>query len=299
MKKKIFLLCTFLVPLSIQAKIKIVTTTSDLASITKSIGKNKVQLENLTQGNENLHYLVARPDLILKTSRSDMLILNGLDLEVGWLPIVLKQARNPKIQLGKSGYCDASQKVKVLQKPLGEVNRQMGDVHVAGNPHYWTDPINGIRIAKQITACLSRFDPSNRKFYQRNFQSFSKKLKQLTVKLLKKMKPLFGKSVICFHNEFIYLMKRFRLKTPEYIEEKPGVYPTPARKSYIINYIKKHKIAVVIASPWSNVGLTREIANKSGANLLVLPIQTGSAKNTETYIKMIETSATLLYKNLK
>lgn len=283
---------------SLSAKTKIVATSRDLASIATYIGGDKVEVDSLAEGRDDLHYLSARPDFILRTNRADMFLLVGMDLEVGWAPLVLRRSRNAKIQRGAPGYCDASFKVLKHEIPEGEVNRQMGDVHVYGNPHYWTDPLNGVYIGRRIRDCLNRVDPANQGTYNKNYQAWEKKLKSLTLELMKKMRPHFGKKVVVYHREFIYLTKRFKLNQAMSIEAKPGVPPGPARIREVVARIKKDKIPLVLATPWNNLGYAREVARRGGAKLLVLPIQTGSATGTGTYPEMLRKIVDQLADNL-
>lgn len=154
------------------AKIRVVTTSEDLASIARSIGGSLVQTESLTSGNTDLHYAQARPDYIVKLNRADVFIQVGLELEVGWVPILLRQARNAKIIRGAPGYCITWRGVPLKGKPAGLITRQMGDIHPRGNPHYWTDPVNGIIIGRNIRDTLIRVDPANTARYRRNFKKF-------------------------------------------------------------------------------------------------------------------------------
>ena len=291
----LFLLCVIF---SIEARVRVITTTTDLESIAGSVGGNKIEVESLTPGKQDLHYALAQPNFILKANKADVFIFIGLDLEVGWAPAILEQSRNAKIQMGGPGYCNASVKVKVLQRPVGNVTRQMGDMHVLGNPHYWTDPVNGIKIARAIKDCLVRVDPENAGIYNKNLKEFSKKAKAKTIELLKLMKPHFNKKIVTYHQEFVYLASRFELKVPQNVELYPGVVPTPNRKREIIAFMKKEKVKVLVVSPWSNIGIARSIAEEAGIKLLILPIQTKSARGTGSYLEMIDTCARLLAKNL-
>jgi len=280
-------------------RLKVVTTSKDLASIASEIGKNLIEITSLAGGGDDLHFLHARPDYILKTSRANVVLLIGADLEVGWLPLVLKNSRNAKVQLGQSGYCDVSRGITLLEKQSGLINRQMGDVHAQGNPHYWIDPLNGIRMAKFISNCFSSVDKSNASIYKRNFNSFRSKVIKLTKKLLRTMKPHFGKKVIVYHREFSYFVKRFRLNLAMHIEDKPGASPSPGRVREVIEFIRKNKIKVILTTPWNNIGVVSRIARESGTRFLVLPMQTGAAPGTSTYLKMIEKCIQLIDKKLQ
>ena len=280
------------------AKINVVTTSADLASIAGEIGKDRINVQSLAQGTDDLHFLAARPDFIMKTSRADVFVLIGGELEVGWVPLILQQSRNRRVQIGNLGYCDTSTAIKMLEKPTGTIDRQMGDMHPFGNPHYWLDPVNGIKMARTLVRCFSRVDKANAAFYQRNYEAFKKKVKVLTKRLFRLMKPHRGKEIIPFHSEIIYVVRRFGLKQPMTIEEFPGALPGPVRQRLVTDYIKKNKVRLVTVTPWNNPGVARRIARDGGAKLIILPLQTGSVKGTETYLKMVEYCITLLAKEL-
>ncbi|MFZ5630636.1 MAG: metal ABC transporter substrate-binding protein [Spirochaetota bacterium] len=268
--------------------LRVITTTSDLASIAKEVGGDLVSVESLTQGNTDLHFVMAQPNFILKMNEADVYIEVGLDLEAGWTPYLLQQARNPNIQRGRKGYCVAVRGIKLLNVPVGEVNRSLGDMHVYGNPHYWIDPVNGIIVARNIRDTLIANDPANADAYKKNFEDFSARTKKLTAELMKIMRPHRGKRVFVYHQEFNYLANRFGFEIAGAIEEKMGVTPGPGWINAVVETIKKEKISVILCSPWTNVAVARRVAEQSGARLLLMPVQTGAGDNTDTWLKMIE-----------
>lgn len=294
----LFVFLIFLLPSIIEAKLKVITTTEDFASIAKEIGKELVDVESLTTGNTDLHFVPAQPNYILKLNRADVFIPVGLDLEVGWVPRILSQARNTKIMLGQPGYCVAYQGVDILLPQQQEINRSMGDLHAQGNPHYWPDPINGIIVAKNIRDTFVRVDPNNEKKYNKNLANFEKKVKQILIKNMKLLKNFKGTNIVSYHQEFDYLVNRYGMNIIDNIEERPGVLPGPARRKFMVDFIKNNNIKIILVSPWSNISVSRMIATESGAKLVILPIQTGSAKTVKTYLKMVDYTANLLYKNL-
>jgi zinc/manganese transport system substrate-binding protein len=282
-------LCVTLLLTPALSALHVVTSTTDLASIAKEIGGDLVTVESLTTGNIDLHFVSARPDFIMKMNRADVFVEIGLDLEAGWTPLLLSQARNPKIQRGRQGYCFAWKGIRLLQVPTGTVDRSMGDIHIFGNPHYWIDPLNGVQIAKNIKNTLSTIDYAHEKEYQRNYEVFVAKAKKITLDLMRLMRPHKGKKVVVYHQEFNYLADRFGFEISGTVEERLGVAPGPAWINKTVALIREQKIQVVLVSPWSNVGVARRVAEESGAKLLILPVQTSSGEGTETWLKMIET----------
>lgn len=280
------------------AQLRVVATSTDLASIAKEVGGNRIFVESLTAGNTDLHYVQARPDYIVKLNKADMFVSIGLELEAGWVPLLLNQSRNPKIHRGSPGYCVAYAGIELLEKPSGEISRQMGDIHPYGNPHYWTDPINGIMIARNIKDSLAKIDPVGKEEYEKNFLAFKDAALKKTKELIALMAPHKGKEVVVYHTEFIYLLRRFGLVQGMMIEELPGVAPSPAHAKKVVEYIRLRKVPLVLVSPWSNVSYARKIAQDGGAKLLVLPIQTGSLPEAKTYLETIELSVRMLHKGI-
>src|ERR1700731_3838851 len=149
----------FLPSLAEAKKLNVVTSTTDLAALTQEVGGDKVNVESIAKGYQDPHFVEAKPSFLLKLRQADLLIAVGLQLEIGWLPPLITQSGNPRIQVGAAGYLDASQFAEILEVPTGVVTRAMGDVHPLGNPHYWLDPDNGRRVARGIAQKLGELDP--------------------------------------------------------------------------------------------------------------------------------------------
>src|SRR5438045_3521872 len=161
---------------SAQSKLTVVTTTEDLASIGREVGGDHITIEALARGYQDPHFVEAKPSFILKLHSADLLVLVGRELEIGWLPPLIQQSRNSKLQPGAAGYLDASQTVKILDIPTGQVTRAMGDVHPQGNPHYWLDPGNGRRIAQAVQQKLSAVSPADAAYFAQRYADFDKRL---------------------------------------------------------------------------------------------------------------------------
>src|SRR5919109_4404383 len=159
-----------------QAAVKVITTTEDLASIAREVGGDKIKVESLARGYQDPHFVEAKPSFILKLNKADLLIAVGRELEIGWLPPLVTQSRNAKIQPGADGYLDASLTARILEIPTGQITRAMGDVHPLGNPHYWLDPDNGRRVAKAIQAKLGERDRANAAYYAQREADFESRL---------------------------------------------------------------------------------------------------------------------------
>src|SRR5437763_3953814 len=159
-----------------EGKLSVVATTEDLASIAREVGGDRIAIESIARGYQEPHFVEAKPSFILKLQRANLLVVVGRELEIGWLPPLITQSRNSKIQPGAEGYLDASLQAEILEVPTGQITRAMGDVHPLGNPHYWLDPENGKRIAKEIADKLSELRPNDRAYFQQQLASFTSRL---------------------------------------------------------------------------------------------------------------------------
>ncbi|MBV9610462.1 MAG: zinc ABC transporter substrate-binding protein, partial [Acidobacteria bacterium] len=181
-------------------KLIVVTATTDMAALTAEVGGDKIDVDSIAKGYQDPHFVEAKPSFLLKLRQADLLIVVGLQLEIGWLPPLITQSGNARIQVGASGYLDASQFAEILDIPTGTVTRAMGDVHPLGNPHYWLDPDNGRRIARGIAGKLGELDPPNSAYYQDRFKDFDKRLSEAEQKWDAEMKPFRGRKVVTYHN---------------------------------------------------------------------------------------------------
>ena len=170
------LIAAMLPTLAAGKTLNVVTATTDMAALAQEVGGDKVSVESIAKGYQDPHFVEAKPSFLLKLRQADLLITVGLQLEIGWLPPLVTQCGNPKIQVGANGYLDASQFAEILDVPTGTVTRAMGDVHPLGNPHYWLDPDNGRRVAKGVAAKLGEIDPPDAAYFQQRYQDFDKRL---------------------------------------------------------------------------------------------------------------------------
>src|SRR4051812_8652031 len=172
-----------------QGKVNVVTTTEDLAAIAREVGGDRITVESIARGYQDPHFVEAKPSFILKLQKADLLVAVGRELEIGWLPPLIQQSRNAKIQVGAEGYLDASLKAQILEVPTSQVTRAEGDVHPLGNPHYWMDPENGKRIAAGIADKLSQFRPADRPYFTMRLADFSSRIDAAEKRWLAMMAP--------------------------------------------------------------------------------------------------------------
>src|ERR1041385_5394589 len=243
------LCATLLLPSSAQAKkLKVITTLTDLASLTQEVGGDKVDVEALAKGYQDPHFVEPKPSFLLKLRNADLLVLVGLDLEIGWLPPLITQSGNGKIQPGGQGYLDASQFAEILEIPQGNVTRAEGDVHPLGNPHYWLDPNNGRRIAKGIANKLAQMDPPDQAYFQQREQDFEKRLDEADKKWQAQMAPYKGRKVVTYHRSWPNFAKHFDLDVIGYIEPRPGIPPTPSHTIELVNLMKRESVKIELRS---------------------------------------------------
>jgi zinc/manganese transport system substrate-binding protein len=270
------------------AAVRVVTTLQDFASIADSIGGSRVETFALAKGYQDPHFVDAKPSFILKLSRADMLVVAGLELEIGYLPPLLDQSRNDKIRPNGPGYLDASTGCDILQRPTQQVTRAMGDVHPYGNPHYWTDPDNGRVIARSIAAKLSEVDPAGKAAYQKGLADFEAKLSQKEKEWDAKMAPFSGTKVVTFHDSWPNFVKHFKLAVAGHVEPKPGIPPSPTHTLEIINLITTGNIRAILMEPYFDSKTPKYIADKTGAKLLVFYPSVGGTPEIRDYFGLFD-----------
>ena len=251
-------------------------------------------LSPIAKGYQDPHYVEAKPSFLLKLRRADLLVSVGLQLEIGWLPPLITQSGNPKIQVGASGYLDASQFAEILDISQGTVTRAGGDVHPMGNPHYWLDPANGRRIARGIAGKLAALDPDDAVYFQQRFQDFDKRLSTAEQKWDADMKPYRGQKIVTYHRSFTYFAKHFGLDVIGYIEPRPGIPPTPGHAIELIRLIKRENCKVVLVEPYFDLKTPQSIGRETGARVIVYLPSVGGEKQVTTYLELFDYNIRLL-----
>jgi zinc/manganese transport system substrate-binding protein len=282
-----------------QGKLTVITTTEDMAAIAREVGGDHVSVEALARGYQDPHNVEAKPSFILKLQKADLLILVGRDLEIGWLPPLITQSRNGRIQVGGPGYFDASTNVRVLEIPQGQITRAMGDVHPLGNPHYWLDPENGKIIARDIAAAFTRLRPNDKTFFDQRLTDFVNRLTQGQSRWAAAMAPFKGAKVVTYHRSFPNFADRFGLDIIGYIEPRPGIPPTPQHTLDVIAEIKRQNVKVMLVEPYFDLKTPNAIGRATGADVLVMPPSVGGVKEITDYIKLFDYDIMLLVNALK
>ena len=303
MKTHIVLLfaALLLAPVAVRAqgKLTVMTTTEDLASIAREVGGDRVTVEGIAKGYQDPHFVEAKPSFILKLQKADVLVVVGRELEIGWLPPLIQQSRNSKIQPGSAGYLDASLQASILEVPTVQVTRAMGDVHPLGNPHYWMDPENGKRVGKEIADKLSELRPNDKAFFQQKLADFTTRLDAAEKRWLAQMAPYKGTKVVTYHRSFPNFSERFGLDIIGYVEPKPGIPPSPQHTLDLINEMKRQNVKIVLVEPYFDLKTPNAIGRDTGAQVLVMPPSVGGVKEITDYFKLFDYDIALLVDAIK
>jgi zinc/manganese transport system substrate-binding protein len=286
-------------PARAQSKLNVITTTEDLASIAREIGGDHITVDSIAKGYQDPHFVEAKPSFILKLQKADVLICVGRELEIGWLPPLIQQSRNARIQVGAQGYLDASLGATILEIPNGNITRAMGDVHPLGNPHYWMDPENGKRIAKEIADKLTELRSGDAAFYQQQLASFTSRLDAAEKRWLAQMAPYKGTKMVTYHRSFPNFAERFGLDIVGYVEPRPGIPPTPQHTLDLINEMKRQNVKLVVVEPYFDMKTPMAIGRETGAQVLVLPPSVGGTKDVPDYFKLFDYDINLLVEAIK
>jgi len=275
-------------PQAALAKLRIVTTLQDFAALAQEVGGDRVETLALAKGYQDPHFVDAKPSFVLQLSRADLLIVAGLELEIGYLPPLVDQSRNPRIRPGSPGHLDASQGCEILGRPAGAVSRAMGDVHPYGNPHYWTDPENGRRIARSIAARLSELDAAGAPSFAARLADFEARLTAREAEWTRWMAPYAGTKVVAFHDSWPNFARRFGLDIVDHVEPKPGIPPTPSHLLELMAKMRQEKIGLILVEPYFDAKTPQSIAEKTGAKLVTLYPSVGGLPEITDYLKLFD-----------
>src|SRR5437667_8954060 len=270
------------------SKLRIMTATTDLAALAQEIGGEKVEVESVARGYQDPHFVEAKPSFLLKLRHADLLIVVGLELEIGWLPPLITQSTNPKIQVGAPGYFDASRFARILEMPTGAVTRAEGDVHPQGNPHYWLDPDNGLRVAKGIADKLSEMRPGDSTYFAQRYTEFEQKLKQADQQWMAQMRPYAGRKIVTYHRSWPNFAEHFGLNVVGYVEPRPGIPPSPQHTVDLIGQMKRDGVKLIVVQPYFDSNTPNAIARETGAKVVVLMPSVGGEKEITDYFKLFD-----------
>lgn len=304
--------------------LRVCATLPDLGSLVREVGGDQVAVTVFAKGMENPHFVEAKPSFIKALSRADLFIQGGLEMEVGWAPVLLQNARNGKVLPGNPGYLDASMAITPLEVPTRTIDRSMGDVHPEGNPHYLLDPMNGLKVARLVRDRLAELRPANKAYFNDRYEIFRRKVagamvgEKLAAKYeleklallseqgrlgaflkerkddallggwLGSMLPYSGTRVVADHNMWPYFARRFGISVKGFLEPKPGISPTTSHLGSLVAQMRTEGIKIVIATPYFDAKALKFVADKSGARIVSLAHQVGAQRGVEDYIGMID-----------
>lgn len=284
---------------AVAAQPKVIATTEDLAALVREVGGDRVSVEALARGYQDPHFVEAKPSFILKLHDADLLVLVGRELEIGWLPPLITQSRNARIQPGGPGYLDASIGVRILEIPTTQITRAMGDVHPQGNPHYWLDPANGRIIARAIVAALARLAPADRAYFEQRYADFDRRLAEAEKRWSAAMAPYAGTKVVTYHRSWPNFAERFGLDVIGYVEPKPGIPPSPQHTIQLIDEMKRQGVKVILVEPYFDLRTPESIAREVGGKVLVLAPSVGGVKEASDYIRLFDYNVNLVVSTFK
>jgi len=297
-KKMIWMLPLLALALPAWADLKVATSLSDLASVAQFVGGSHVTATSLCKGYEDPHFVPAKPSLMKAIQNADVFISVGLELDGGWLPLVIPGSRNPKIQPGAKGFIDASEGVEVLDKPVGTVSRAEGDIHPLGNPHYYSDPLNLVVVADHLAQVFSDLDPANAADYAANAKDFDEKMEKAVKGWKEQLAPYKGAKLVTYHENFKYFANRFGLKTFGTVEPKPGIPPNPRYLNETVEAMKASDVKVVIYQLYYDADAAQQLAKLAGGVALEIPNEVGGVPEAKDVFSKFDYIVSLLVKNL-
>jgi zinc/manganese transport system substrate-binding protein len=283
---------------SAHAKLNVVTTLPDFGSLAREIGGDKVEVVTLAKPTEDPHFVDARPSFVVSLRTADVLIEGGAELEIGWLPPLLQNARNAKIEVGKPGRVIASQGIRLMNVPAN-VTRAAGDVHALGNPHFMSDPIIAKAVALHIAQSFSTLDAANAAFYDANYKKFEATINARLQEWGAALLPFKGQSVVAYHDSWVYFAHRFGLNIEIFLEPKPGIPPSPSHLAEVIAQMKAQKIKAIIVEPFHDRKIAEKAASSTGAKVVDFSQFPGGLPNTDSYVKLIDTLVSRLVAAMK
>jgi len=282
-----------------RASLNVVGSTEDMAELVREVGGDKVKVDFVGRGYQDPHFVEAKPSFILKLAKADLLVVVGRELEIGWLPPLIQQSRNAKIQVGAEGYLDASLTAKILEIPTGQITRAMGDVHPLGNPHYWLDPDNGRRVAEAVEAKLASLSPGDAGYFQGRLADFDKRLTEAEKRWDTAMAPYKGLKIVTYHRSWPNFADRFGLDVIGYVEPRPGIPPSPSHTIDLIREMKAQNVKILLVEPYFDLKTPNSIARETGAKVLVMPPSVGGDKTITDYFKLFDYDVDLLVSAIK
>jgi zinc/manganese transport system substrate-binding protein len=272
------------------AKLRVVASIEVLADLTRQVGGDRVEVTSLSRGYQDPHFVEAKPSLVLALNRADALVYVGLDLEIGWLPPLVQQSRNARIQRGQPGNLDASSSIKPEDIPNvpSDQLRALGDIHPLGNPHYWIPPKNARAIARLIAERLTALDAGGAATYKAELARFEAQLATKEKQWESATAPLRGTRIVTYHKSWSYVSHWLGLEEVGYIEPKPGIPPTANHTAQLVELMKKTGVKLVVVESFYPSTMARFVADNGKARLIAAPSNVGATPAIKTYFDLVD-----------
>jgi zinc/manganese transport system substrate-binding protein len=267
-------------------QIKVVVTYPYIGDLTQKIGGEKVEVFVLGKGTEDPHFIVPKPSFIAKLRGADLVIINGAGLEIGFIPILIQQANNPRVQTSR-GFLDFSQHVNLIEVPTN-ISRSEGDIHPEGNPHFALDPHNIPILAKAVKEKLCDLDAKNRQEYEKRFAEFNRQWDGKMKEWDHKLSVVKGKKVIQYHQLFNYFLATYHLSLVGTVEPKPGIPPTARHMEELIETAKTQKVDFVLQDAYHEKRSAQFVAEKTGAKYVLFPHDLGAVSEAKDLFSFFE-----------
>ena len=277
------------------AVLNVFASVPEWGALAEELGGEQVKVYTATNALQDPHHIEARPSLIARARRADLVVATGAELEVGWLPLVLQQSGNARVQPGKPGYFEAAQHVRMLDKP-DRIDRADGDVHPGGNPHIQTDARNIARIATPLAARLAELDPANASAYQARHKAFLSRWSTAIANWERQAAPLRGVPILVQHKAFTYLEDWLGLKQVAALEPKPGVEPTTGHLSEVLATLQQQPVKMVLRAAYQSDRASQWIAERARINVVVLPFTVGGDEAAKDLFGLFEDTIQRLLK---
>jgi ABC-type Zn uptake system ZnuABC Zn-binding protein ZnuA len=283
-----------LAPAPARAQLKVVTSTTDLYDIATAVGGSRIRATHIAEGYQDPHFVEAKPSYVLQLRDADVFAFVGLDLEIGWMSLLVEGARNSRIMRGGPGYIDVSRVIPVLDVAAGRVDRSQGDVHPLGNPHYWLDPANAKRIAELFQQVFTALDRDGAAVYARNADAFVQRLDAATASWEAQLAQIRDQPVVAWHTSWRYFAQYTGMNIVGFVEPKPGVPPSAQHLAGLVQTMRRTGAKVIIMEPFYDRRVADRIASLTGAKVLVLPPSVGGIKGIDSYVEMMRHNITAL-----
>ena len=271
-----------------RATVNVVTTTEGLAAVVREVGGDRVKVTALSRGIQDPHFVDANPSLAVKLRNADLLVDNGLDLEVGWLPPLVTQSRNGAIQPGGPRRLTAATAITPLDLPTGPVDRSQGDIHPSGNPHFLTDPRRVAQVAAAVATRLTEIDPEGAGYYRERLAAFQAKVSAAEKGWKEKLAPFQGRSVVTQHKTLTYLLDWAGLRAAGYLEPKPGVSPPPSHVASLAALVKSAGVKGVLVENFYDRRSADQLRDLSGVKVIVIPGDVGGTKDASDWVSYVD-----------